>query len=140
LDLGSNTRAALITRGLWEITRLGFAMKADPLTFLGLSGMGDLVLTCDGTQSRNYMVGKRIGMGESIQQIQADMRMVAEGVKTTLSVTELSKKHSVEMPITEKVYEVLYHGKTPQTAIKELMSRSLKSEHQMEYIVNEKQL
>ncbi len=132
LDLGSNTRAALITRGLWEISRFGRSRGADPLTFLGLAGMGDLVLTCDGTESRNFKVGYRIGRGDSLQQIQDSMRMVAEGVKTTHSVWELARKYDVEMPITEQVYQVIYHNKCPRTAIRDLMSRSLKSEHQMD--------
>jgi glycerol-3-phosphate dehydrogenase (NAD(P)+) len=133
LKLGSNSRAALITRGLWEIARLGHAMGADSLTFLGLAGMGDLVLTCDGTQSRNFQVGQRIGSGETLEQIQASMRMVAEGVRTTKSARQLAHKCNVEMPITEKVYEVLYQNKSPKEALKELMTRSLKAEHQMDY-------
>ncbi|HPQ40206.1 MAG TPA: NAD(P)H-dependent glycerol-3-phosphate dehydrogenase [bacterium] len=130
LDLGSNARAALITRGLWEITRLGAALGARLITFQGLTGMGDLVLTCDGTESRNFKVGFRIGRGEKLEAIQKSMRMVAEGVKTTLSVRELADRHGVEMPITEQVYQVLYHGKSPRQAVWELMTRTLKSEHQ----------
>ena len=137
LKLGSNTRAALITRGLWEITRLGHAMGANPLTFLGLSGMGDLVLTCDGTESRNFKVGRKIGEGESLENIIAQMRMVAEGVKTTVSARLLAQKYQVEMPITEQVYQVLHHGKDPQKALKELMSRSLKTEHNLNYFIDE---
>ncbi len=137
LELGSNSRAALITRGLWEITRLGHAMGANTLTFLGLAGMGDLVLTCDGTQSRNFKVGLRIGQGESLTEIQNSMRMVAEGVKTTVSVRALAKKYGVEMPITEQIYQVLHHNKPPKLALKELMTRSLKSEHQIDYPDNE---
>jgi glycerol-3-phosphate dehydrogenase (NAD(P)+) len=134
LNLGSNTRAALITRGLWEITRLSHAMGASPMTFLGLAGMGDLVLTCDGTQSRNFKVGYRIGAGESLKQIQSTMRMVAEGVRTTVAVRELAYKYNVEMPITEQIYQVLYHEKTPKQALEALMSRSLKREHQLDDI------
>ncbi len=137
IGLGSNSRAALITRGLWEMTRLGKAAGADPMTFLGLAGIGDLVLTCDGTESRNFKTGYRIGQGESVEEIQQSMRMVAEGVKTTKSVRELAKKLSVEMPITEQVYQVLYHRKSPHDAVRELMTRSLKSEHQMEYMIPE---
>jgi glycerol-3-phosphate dehydrogenase (NAD(P)+) len=132
LELGSNTRAALITRGLWEITRLGVALGAQPMTFQGLSGMGDLVLTCDGTESRNFQVGYRIGRGESLDTIQKSMRMIAEGVKTTLSVRELAGRHHVEMPITDQVYQTLYHGKPPRQAVMDLMTRSLKSEHQID--------
>lgn len=134
LKLGSNAKAALITRGLWEIARLGTALGANPLTFLGLSGMGDLVLTCDGTQSRNYLVGLRIGSGETLSSIQNSMRMIAEGVRTTLSAVELATNHNVEMPITEQVFEVLYHEKPPAQALRDLMSRSLKLEHQMNYM------
>lgn len=130
LNLGSNARAALITRGLWEITRLGTALGARRITFQGLTGMGDLVLTCDGTESRNFKVGYRIGQGETLDAIQKSMRMVAEGVKTTLSVRELARRHGVEMPITEQVYRTLYHGKSPRQAVEELMTRTLKSEHQ----------
>lgn len=129
LGLGSNTRAALITRGLWEITRLGTALGAQQVTFQGLSGMGDLVLTCDGTESRNFQVGYRIGRGETLKSIQNSMRMVAEGVKTTKSVRELANRHKVEMPITEQVYQTLYHEKPPEQAVMDLMTRRLKSEH-----------
>ncbi len=134
LKLGSNSRAALITRGLWEITRLGRIMGANPLTFLGLSGMGDLVLTCDGTQSRNFHVGKRIGLGEKLDKIQSSMQMVAEGVKTTRSARELATRHNVEMPITEQIFQVLYNDKDPRTALRDLMTRRLKSEHQFDYM------
>jgi len=130
LKLGSNSKAALITRGLWEIYRLGNALGAKQITFQGLSGMGDLVLTCDGTESRNFQVGYRIGQGESLSSIQKNMRMVAEGVKTTLSVIELAKKHNVEMPIAQQVYETLYNRKSPRQAVMDLMTRTLKSEHQ----------
>jgi len=99
--------------------------------------MGDLVLTCDGTQSRNFKVGQRIGSGESLETIQASMRMIAEGVKTTKSARQLAKKYNVEMPITEKVYEVLYLNKSPSEALSELMTRSLKAEHQMDYFVRD---
>lgn len=132
LDLGSNTRAALITRGLWEITRLGAALGARQITFQGLSGIGDLVLTCDGTDSRNFRVGYRIGKGETLQAIQQSMRMIAEGVKTTRSARELAMQHNVEMPITEQVYQTLYHEKSPRQAVLDLMTRSLKSEHQID--------
>ncbi|MBN1354847.1 NAD(P)-dependent glycerol-3-phosphate dehydrogenase [bacterium] len=137
LNLGSNSRAALITRGLWEIVRLGRAMGANPLTFLGLAGMGDLILTCDGTRSRNFLVGKRIGEGEPLRAIQESMRMVAEGVKTTLSARQLAQKYNIEMPITEKVYEVLYHEKSPHSAIEELMTRKLKFELYMDNLIRD---
>jgi glycerol-3-phosphate dehydrogenase (NAD(P)+) len=132
LGMGSNTRAALITRGLWEITRLGTALGAKQITFQGLSGMGDLVLTCDGTDSRNFKVGYRIGRGETLNDIQSSMRMIAEGVKTTKSARELSHRHNVEMPITEQVYQTLYHEKPPRQAVMDLMTRRLKSEHHID--------
>ena len=128
LEFGHNARAALITRGLAEITRLGVAMGANPLTFAGLAGMGDLVLTCTGDLSRNRTVGFKIGKGMSIEEITARMNMVAEGIKTTLSTYELSKKLGVDMPITTQVYQILYEGKNPKEAVKELMSRELKAE------------
>ncbi len=128
LQFGHNARAALITRGLAEITRMGVAMGANPLTFAGLAGMGDLVLTCTGDLSRNRTVGFKIGKGMSIEEITKSMNMVAEGVKTTRSTYELSKKIGVDMPITTQVYQILYKGKDPKEAVIELMSRELKAE------------
>ena len=128
LEFGHNARAALITRGLAEITRLGVAMGANPLTFAGLAGMGDLVLTCTGELSRNRTVGFKIGKGMGIEEITQSMNMVAEGVKTTRSTYELSKKVGVDMPITTQVYQILYEGKNPKEAVKELMSREPKAE------------
>ena len=128
LEFGHNARAALITRGLAEITRLGVAMGANPLTFAGLAGMGDLVLTCTGDLSRNRTVGFKIGKGMNIEEITARMNMVAEGIKTTRSTYALSRKLGVDMPITTQVYQVLYEGKNPKEAVKELMSRELKAE------------
>jgi len=128
LGFGTNARAALITRGLAEMSRLGKAMGADPKTFMGLSGMGDLVLTCTGELSRNRRVGLKIGQGEKLMDILSDMKMVAEGVKTTESVYKLSKKLKVDMPITEQVYAALYQGKDARTAVVELMRRELKEE------------
>ena len=116
------------TRGLAEITRLGVAMGANPLTFAGLAGMGDLVLTCTGDLSRNRTVGFKIGKGMSIEEITKSMNMVAEGVKTTWSTYELSKKVGVDMPITTQVYQILYEGKDPKEAVRELMNRELKAE------------
>ena len=129
LDLGSSTRAALITRALAEMTRMGVAMGADEKTFGGLSGIGDLVLTCTGTLSRNYTVGFKLGQGQSLEDILANMSMVAEGVATSESAYELSRKHKVEMPIVEQIYEVIRKGMKPVDAVKELMTRSLKSEY-----------
>lgn len=128
LGLGYNARAALITRGLAEIMRLGRAMGADQRTFSGLSGLGDLVLTCTGPLSRNYSVGVSLGKGMKLNDILSATKSVAEGVATALSAFELSQKHSVEMPIVEQVYKVLYKDKEPATAVRILMDRSLKSE------------
>jgi glycerol-3-phosphate dehydrogenase (NAD(P)+) len=128
LNFGHNARAALITRGLAEITRLGVAMGANPMTFAGLAGMGDLVLTCTGDLSRNRTVGLKIGKGMKIQEITAGMTMVAEGVRTARSAYELAKKMGVEMPITTQVYQILYEEKNPIEAVKDLMGRELKVE------------
>lgn len=129
LKLGYNTRAAIITRGLAEIARLGNAMGADPMTFMGLAGMGDLVLTCTGDLSRNRTVGMKLGQGMNLEKIMNDMKMVAEGVHTTESAYELSRLKNVEMPITEAMYQILYENKDPKDVIKDLMSRKLKFEH-----------
>ncbi len=128
LGFGHNTTAALITRGIAEITRLGVAMGGDPFTFAGLSGMGDLVLTCTGGLSRNRSVGVELGRGRPLEEIVAEMHMVAEGVKTTEAVRQLSESVGVEMPICDQVYEVLYEGKSPSTVGRELMVRDLKAE------------
>lgn len=128
LGFGHNTRAALITRGLSEMTRLGVDMGADPKTFAGLSGMGDLVLTCTGDLSRNRTVGLRLGKGESLEEITTSMKAVAEGVATSLSVHRLAEKRGVELPITAEVYNVLYERKAPKDAVRDLMSRELKTE------------
>ena len=129
LGLGSSARAALITRGLEEIIRLGTAMGAEDKTFRGLSGMGDLVLTCTGALSRNYTVGTRLGKGEKLKDIVSSMSMVAEGVATSESAYELSRKYTVEMPVVEQVYKTINKDKPPKDIVKDLMSRSLKSEH-----------
>lgn len=128
LGFGLNARAALITRGLAEITRLGVVMGANPMTFAGLSGIGDLVLTCTGDLSRNRTLGLKIGEGMTLTEITEGMNMVAEGVKTSISAYELAKKMDVDMPITDQVYETLYKGKDPLAAVKELMTRELKKE------------
>lgn len=128
MGLGHNAQAALITRGLAEMSRLGVAMEARPLTFLGLSGMGDLVLTCTGDLSRNKTVGFRIGKGEKPQEIMKGMSMVAEGVPTAQAVVSLAEKLGVEMPISREVYRVLYKGRDPGEALEELMERAPKSE------------
>jgi len=134
LGLGHNARAALITRGLAELARLGVALGADPLTFQGLAGVGDLVLTCTGDLSRNRTLGLRLGKGENLADITASTPMVAEGVKTTRSARGLSRREGVEMPITEEIYEVLYNSKDAMQTLKALMSRSPKKES-LEYSV-----
>ncbi|MBI5286890.1 MAG: NAD(P)-dependent glycerol-3-phosphate dehydrogenase [Deltaproteobacteria bacterium] len=128
LGLGLNARAALITRGLAEISRLGVKKGASLYTFSGLSGLGDLVLTCTGELSRNRRVGVMRGKGHRLEEVLAGMREVAEGVKTTRAAYGMAKRFDVEMPITEEVYKVLYEGKTPKDAVWELMGRGLKGE------------
>jgi glycerol-3-phosphate dehydrogenase (NAD(P)+) len=128
LGLGSNSTAALITRGLVEITRLAVACGGRRETLSGLAGLGDLVLTAYGRQSRNRQVGIALGQGRPIEEITSSMRMVAEGVKTTKSTVELARRFGIEMPITEKMYAVLYEGLKPQNAINDLMERKLKEE------------
>jgi glycerol-3-phosphate dehydrogenase (NAD(P)+) len=128
LGLGLNTRAALITRGQTEIRRLGVSLGANPRTFTGLAGIGDLILTCTGTLSRNHTVGKKIGQGKKLNEILSDMRMVAEGVKTAKSVYNLSQKLDIEMPISHAMYHILYKDLSPKEAVHRLMTRQLKSE------------
>ncbi|MBN2332878.1 MAG: NAD(P)-dependent glycerol-3-phosphate dehydrogenase [Deltaproteobacteria bacterium] len=128
LGFGYNTRAALITRGLAEMTRLGMALGAEATTFAGLAGMGDLVLTCTGDLSRNRSVGMALGQGKTLDEILAGMKMVAEGVKTTLSAYQLAAKHGVEVPIIEQMYNILYEQKDPQAAVAELLAREPKPE------------
>ncbi|MBW2329292.1 MAG: NAD(P)-dependent glycerol-3-phosphate dehydrogenase, partial [Deltaproteobacteria bacterium] len=128
LGYGLNTRAALITRGLAEITRLGVKLGANPLTFSGLGGLGDLVLTCTGSLSRNRTVGLKLGEGRTLKQALAEMTMVAEGVKTTKSCYNLAASVGVEMPILEQTYQILYENKDCRTAVQELYRRSLKEE------------
>ena len=128
LGFSHNTRAALITRGLSEIARLGEALGAQEATFSGLAGMGDLVLTCTGDLSRNRSVGIELGRGRKLDEILNQMRMVAEGVKTTLSAYQLASKLGVAMPITEQMYQILYEEKDPKQAVVDLMNRALSSE------------
>ncbi|MGH7854707.1 MAG: NAD(P)H-dependent glycerol-3-phosphate dehydrogenase [Candidatus Binatia bacterium] len=128
LKLGQNARAALITRGLAEMTRLAARMGADPLTLAGLPGLGDLILTCAGDLSRNRAVGLQIAGGKSLPEITGSTRMIAEGVRNTRSLHSLAKRLGVEMPIIEQMYEVLYAGKKPAEAVQDLMHRSLKAE------------
>jgi len=128
LGLGLNTRAALITRGLTEMRRLGVKLGADPRTFAGIAGVGDLVLTCTGNISRNHTVGKKIGAGMKLNDILSEMRMVAEGVKTAKSVYNLSSRLGVDMPISHEVYHILYNDVSPKQAVHRLMTRDLKHE------------
>ncbi len=128
LGFGNSARAALITRGLSEIVRLGLKLGAKPETFSGLSGLGDLMLTASSELSRNRTVGFRLGSGETMAAIQKGERQVAEGVKTTLSVTRLAEKLGVDMPITRAVYGILYEERTPRSVVTELMERDLKRE------------
>jgi len=128
LGLGHNTRAALITRGLAEITRLAVAKAANPLTLAGLAGMGDLVLTCTGDLSRNRSVGVKLGQGLSPAEVQAGTRTVAEGIRSARACHGLARRLGVEMPITEAVQAVLYEGLSPMTAVEQLMGRELKRE------------
>lgn len=128
LGMGLNTRAALITRGMTEIRRLGLHLGANPRTFTGLAGFGDLVLTCTGNLSRNYTVGIKLGKGKKLQQILAEMHMVAEGVKTAKSVYNFSRKLGVEMPICHEIYRILYEDLAPKEAVYRLMTRTLKQE------------
>ena len=128
LDFGHNTQAALLTRGLAEITRLGVAMGAKPSTFYGLAGIGDLVLTCTGKLSRNRMVGMRLGRGESLETILSEMTAVVEGVRTTSAAHGLAKSFDVEMPIVRQVYAILKEGKAPRDAVRDLMLRDPRSE------------
>ena len=128
LGLGSNTNAALVTRGLHEITRLAVALGGKLETIAGLAGMGDLVLTCTGSLSRNRSVGVQLGKGKQLDEILNETRLVAEGVKTSKSAKELAERHQIEMPITGEMYRVLYERESPRDAIQRLMLRSLKAE------------
>ena len=128
LGLGDNTKAALLTRGLAEMSRLGVAMGAKAITFSGLSGLGDLFVTCNSRHSRNRKVGELIGSGSTLDEITSHMKMVAEGVYTTKAVVELGKKYNVEIPISEQVYRILFDNVKPLDAIKDLMTRQSKPE------------
>jgi glycerol-3-phosphate dehydrogenase (NAD(P)+) len=128
LHFGHNPRAALITRGIAEMTRLGLRCGAKKETFLGLAGIGDLVLTCTAQQSRNYHVGYELGKGRRLSEIMAGTQMVAEGITTTLSVRDLSAREKIEMPICMEVYRVLYEDKNPEESLRDLMLRTLKVE------------
>ncbi len=128
MGYGYNTMAALLTRGLAEMARLGVAMGGNVQTFSGLAGMGDLVLTCTGGLSRNRTLGVRLGKGEKLDDIMKGARTVAEGVKTAKAAQELAKKYNVDMPVVDEVYLILYEGKDPKRAVKDLMTRELRAE------------
>ncbi len=128
LGLGTNSVAALITRGLAEMTRLAVSQGARVETLMGLAGLGDLVLTCTGNLSRNRFVGQELGRGRKVEEILGEMREVAEGVKTAKAVKRLADKFSVEMPITEEVNAVIYNGKSAEDAARSLMTRPLRME------------
>jgi glycerol-3-phosphate dehydrogenase (NAD(P)+) len=128
MGLGANTTAALITRGLHEMTRLGLALGGRLETFAGLAGMGDLVLTCTGALSRNRSVGVQLGRGRTLDDILRDAKFVAEGIKTSKSARQLSERHQIEMPIASEMFRVLYEGESPREGLQRLMTRSLKAE------------
>ncbi|UED86849.1 NAD(P)H-dependent glycerol-3-phosphate dehydrogenase [Streptomyces profundus] len=129
MGLGDNTKASLMTRGLAETSRLGLAMGADPKTFAGLAGMGDLIATCSSPLSRNNTFGNNLGRGMTVAETIAVTRQTAEGVKSCRSVLDLARRHGVEMPITETVVGIVHEGTSPQVAVEELMSRTAKAEH-----------
>lgn len=129
LGFGDNSRATLITRALAELTRLGVTLGGKPETFAGLAGMGDLIATCSSTSSRNHRVGEALAQGKSLDGVVAEMKMVAEGIKTTRSVLDLAVRTEVEMPIADHVGQVLYEGVHPRDAVLSLMTRQAKSEH-----------
>jgi glycerol-3-phosphate dehydrogenase (NAD(P)+) len=131
LGYGHNTLAALMTRGLHEVTRLGMACGGRQRTFSGLAGMGDLVLTCTGGESRNRRTGLELAQGKTLEQIEAETSMVAEGVLNSLALRQLARDRGVDMPITRQMVEVLYNGKPPRDAVEELMARDLKSESEL---------
>ncbi len=128
LNLGANSKAALMTRGLVEIIRFGKKMGASPDTFLGLSGLGDLIVTCTSNFSRNWNVGYTLGKGKKLEEVLKEMNQVAEGVKAARVVHEISQKKEIEMPITNQIYSILFENKDPKQVVKELMTRSIRSE------------
>lgn len=130
LGYGDNARAAIMTRGLAEISRLGVAMGADPLTFIGLSGVGDLAVTCTSVHSRNWRAGDLLGKGHSLDHVLDNMGMIVEGVSTTKAAYELSRELKIEMPITETIYNVLYGDEKVENVIKQIMLREFKSEQE----------
>lgn len=137
LGYGDNSKAALITRGIAEIRRLGLALGAEPSTFSGLAGIGDLVVTCTSRHSRNRYLGEQIGKGRTLEEVESSMDMIAEGVRTTESVHDLAQHLRVEMPITEAVYAILFENKDPEDAVHELMTREAKREHWLPDVLQE---
>ncbi|WP_371370852.1 NAD(P)H-dependent glycerol-3-phosphate dehydrogenase [Sporomusa aerivorans] len=133
LSFGDNAKSALMTRGLAEITRLGMAMGAAPLTFSGLAGIGDLIATCTSVHSRNRRAGLQLAAGKTVSEIQSETAMVVEGIKATKAAYQLARKHQVAMPITEQIFQVLYERKSPRDAVLELMTRS--RTHEVEEVV-----
>jgi glycerol-3-phosphate dehydrogenase (NAD(P)+) len=134
LGFGDNAKAALLTRGLAEISRLGVAMGANPLTFAGLAGVGDLVVTCTSRHSRNWRAGYLLAQGHSLDHVLQQMGMVVEGVKTTLAAYNLARRYDVTMPITDELYAVLFEGKPPKVAVEDLMCRGRR--HEIEEVAN----
>lgn len=130
LGFGDNAKAAIMTRGLAEISRLGVAMGANPLTFIGLSGVGDLIVTCTSVHSRNWRAGNLLGKGHKLDEVLENMGMIVEGVSTTKATYELAQQLEVEMPITETIYNVLYNDEDVQQATKEIMLRDGKTENE----------
>jgi glycerol-3-phosphate dehydrogenase (NAD(P)+) len=130
LKYGDNTKAAIMTRGIAEISRLGIALGAFPETFAGLSGMGDLIVTCGSKHSRNRYVGEKIGMGMKLKEVLGSMSAVAEGVATSKSATQLAMKHNIETPITFEVYKILFEDKDAVKACSDLMTREMKAENE----------
>ena len=128
MGFGDNTKASLITRGLAETGRLGAALGADPMTFAGLAGLGDLVATCSSPLSRNRTFGEQLGRGATLEQLLARKSQTAEGVKSCVSILELARKHDVDMPITEQVVAVVHEGRTPADMLRAFMTRSAKGE------------
>jgi glycerol-3-phosphate dehydrogenase (NAD(P)+) len=132
LGLGDNAKAALATRGLREIVRLGVKMGGQPSTFFGLTGLGDLLVTCFSRHSRNRAMGEKIGKGKPLAQAEQELIMIAEGVRTTRSAYELGKRYGIELPIIDQVYKVLYEAKPPRDAVTELMQRDAKPEFRID--------
>jgi glycerol-3-phosphate dehydrogenase (NAD(P)+) len=130
LGFGDDAKAAIMTRGLAEISRLGVAMGADPLTFIGLSGVGDLIVTCTSVHSRNWRAGNLLGKGKNLDEILDNMGMIVEGVATTKAAMELAESLNVDMPITATIYSVLYEGKDIQQAARDIMLRDGKVENE----------